>query len=40
MLERFEFPEEATPLDACIGLIPPWIHHLNDLKMAEPKDYL
>ncbi len=27
MPERFEFPEGATPIDDCSGLIPVWVHH-------------
>lgn len=35
MKERFEFPEGATPISDCSGLIPIWVHHLNDLNRVE-----
>lgn len=35
MAKHFEFPEGATPIDDCSGLIPAWVHHLNDLNRAE-----
>ena len=40
MPERFEFPEGATPIGDCSGLIPVWVHHLNDLNRVEAENIL
>lgn len=40
MPERFEFPEGATPIDDCSGLIPVWVHHLNDLNRVEAENIM
>lgn len=40
MLENFEFPEGATPINDCSGLIPLWVHHLNDLNRVEAENIL
>lgn len=40
MPKRFEFPEGATPIDDCSGLIPLWVHHLNDLNRVEAENIM
>jgi len=40
MLEYFEFPEGATPITECSGLIPTWVHHLNDLNRVEAENIM
>jgi len=40
MPERFEFPEGATPIGDCSGLIPLWVHHLHDLNRVEAENIL
>jgi Fic-DOC domain mobile mystery protein B len=40
MPERFEFPEGATPIADCSGLIPLWVHHLHDLNRVEAENIL
>ncbi|MBA2728167.1 MAG: mobile mystery protein B [Parachlamydiaceae bacterium] len=40
MPERFEFPEGATPIGDCSGLIPLWVHHLYDLNRVEAENIL
>lgn len=40
MKERFEFPDGATPISDCSGLIPLWVHHLNDLNRVEAENIL
>lgn len=40
MPERFEFPEGATPIADCNGLIPLWVHHLHDLNRVEAENIL
>ena len=40
MPERFEFPEGATPVGDCSGLIPVWVHHLNDLNRVEAENIM
>lgn len=40
MPERFEFPEGATPIGDCSGLIPLWVHHLNDLNRVEAENIM
>lgn len=40
MKERFEFPEGATPISDCSGLIPHWVHHLNDLNRVEAENIM
>ena len=40
MPERFEFPEGATPIGDCSGLIPVWVHHLNDLNRVEAENIM
>ncbi|HSX13710.1 MAG TPA: hypothetical protein VLE96_04730 [Chlamydiales bacterium] len=38
MPERFEFPEGAIPIGDCSGLIPVWVHNLNDLNRVEAEN--
>lgn len=38
MVRRFEFPEGATPIADCSGLIPSWVHHLDDLNRVEAEN--
>ncbi len=38
MIQRFEFPDGATPIVDCSGLIPGWVHHLNDLNRVEAEN--
>ena len=40
MPERFEFPEGATPIGDCSGLIPVWVHHLHDLNRVEAENIM
>src|ERR1700733_14187752 len=40
MPDRFEFPEGATPIGDCSGLIPLWVHHLHDLNRVEAENIL
>lgn len=40
MGKRFEFPEGATPIGDCSGLIPLWVHHLNDLNRVEAENIM
>jgi len=40
MPEHFEFPEGATPIGDCSGLIPLWVHHLHDLNRVEAENIL
>lgn len=40
MTKSFIFPEGATPLSDCSGLIPPWIQNLSDLNRAETENIL
>jgi len=40
MVENFEFPEGATPITDCSGLIPDWVHHLKDLNRVEAENIL
>lgn len=40
MPERFAFPEGATPIGDCSGLIPVWVHHVNDLNRVEAENIL
>lgn len=40
MKERFEFPEGATSISDCSGLIPLWVHHLNDLNRVEAENIM
>ncbi len=40
MIRHFECPEGATPIDDCSGLIPIWVHHLNDLNRIEAENIL
>ncbi|MDX8430955.1 MAG: mobile mystery protein B [Candidatus Algichlamydia australiensis] len=40
MKKKFAFPKNATPLNDCSGLIPNWIHTLNDLNRAEANNIL
>ncbi len=40
MVKHFEFPEGATPLADSSGLIPAWVHHLNDLNRVEAENIL
>jgi Fic-DOC domain mobile mystery protein B len=37
-IECFEFPEGATPIADCSGLIPTWVHNLNDLNRVEAEN--
>jgi len=34
------FPEGATPIEDASGLIPNWVHHLNDLNRVEAENIL
>jgi Fic-DOC domain mobile mystery protein B len=40
MAEQFEFPEGATPISDCSGLIPTWVHDLNDLNRVEAENII
>ncbi|NGX46690.1 MAG: hypothetical protein K1000chlam3_00051 [Chlamydiae bacterium] len=40
MVESFEFPEGATPISDCSGLIPVWVHNLNDLNRVEAENIM
>lgn len=40
MAKYFDFPEGATPIDDCSGLIPSWVHHLQDLNRIEAENIL
>lgn len=40
MIQRFEFPEGATPISDCSGLIPSWVHHVHDLNRVEAENIL
>ncbi len=40
MGKRFQFPEGATPIDDCSGLIPAWVHHLDDLNRVEAENIM
>jgi Fic-DOC domain mobile mystery protein B len=40
MIKRFEFPEGATPISDCSGLIPTWVHHLDDLNRVEAENIM
>ncbi len=37
---RFLFPEDATPLDDCSGLIPTWVYTLKELNRIEFENIL
>lgn len=38
MSKNFEFPEGATPLADCSGLIPAWVQNLTDLNRVEAEN--
>lgn len=40
MIEPFEFPPGATPILDCSGLIPIWVHNLNDLNRVEAENIM
>ncbi len=40
MASFFEFPEGATPIMDCSGLIPTWVHHIHDLNRVEAENIL
>ena len=40
MTRYFEFPKDATPINDCSGLIPTWVHNLNDLNRIEAENIL
>jgi Fic-DOC domain mobile mystery protein B len=40
MIQRFEFPEGATPILDCSGLIPIWVHHCSDLNRVEAENIM
>lgn len=40
MTKHFNFPEDATPIADCSGLIPQWVHDLNDLNRVEAENIL
>lgn len=40
MTNHFEFPEGATPISDCSGLIPTWVHNLHDLNRLEAENIL
>ena len=35
---KFDFPEGATPIDDCSGLIPKWVQTLSDLNRVEAEN--
>ncbi len=35
---KFDFPEGATPIDDCSGLIPKWVQNLTDLNRVEAEN--
>lgn len=37
---KFHFPEGATPLSDCSGLIPSWVHTMGDLNRVEAENIL
>ena len=39
-IKSFEFPEGATPIDDCSGLIPTWVHQLHDLNRVEAENIM
>src|SRR5882757_7560109 len=40
MIRQFDFPEGSTPITDCSGLIPLWVHHLNDLNRVEAENIM
>lgn len=40
MKSHFECPEGATPISDCSGLIPTWVHHINDLNRVEAENIM
>ena len=40
MTGYFEFPEGATPIFDCSGLIPAWVHTLHDLNRVEAENIM
>ena len=40
MNKQFSFPQWATPIHDCSGLIPHWVCHLNDLNRVEAENIL
>ncbi len=40
MTLNFKFPEGATPIDDCSGLIPQWVHTLHDLNRVEAENIM
>lgn len=39
-MTRFNFPDGATPIDDCSGLIPTWIYTLQDLNRIEAENIM
>jgi fido (protein-threonine AMPylation protein) len=40
MTRYFDFPQGATLITDCSGLIPPWVHTLSDLNRVEAENIL
>ncbi|MCI0381768.1 MAG: mobile mystery protein B [Chlamydiae bacterium] len=40
MTKKFEYSEGATPLSDCSGLIPTWVHTINDLNRVEAENII
>ncbi|MBI2743003.1 MAG: mobile mystery protein B [Chlamydiales bacterium] len=40
MIKHFAFPEGATPIADCSGLIPSWVHNIHDLNRVEAENIL
>jgi len=40
MVENFEFPQGATPLSDCSGLIPGWVNDISDLNRVEAENIM
>jgi Fic-DOC domain mobile mystery protein B len=39
-MQEFQFPQGATPIHDCSGLIPPWVHHIHDLNRVEAENII
>ena len=40
MEKHFKSPEGATPITDCSGLIPQWVHNMDDLNRVEAENIL
>lgn len=40
MNNLFNYPEHATPINDCSGLIPEWVHNIDDLNRVEAENIL